>query len=81
MASRAKRLSPRARWESEASRAVPGSPGSGASPLLAHPPSPDDPHFLSSEGFPGAFPYTRGIQPTMYRGRLWTMRQYSGFAS
>src|SRR5437762_1454575 len=29
-------------------------------------------------GFPGEFPYTRGIQPTMYRGRLWTMRQYAG---
>ena len=29
-------------------------------------------------GAPGAFPYTRGIQPTMYRGRLWTMRQYAG---
>lgn len=32
-------------------------------------------------GFPGAYPFTRGIQPTMYRGRLWTMRQYSGIAS
>ena len=32
-------------------------------------------------GFPGSFPYTRGVQPTMYRGRVWTMRQYSGFAS
>ena len=31
--------------------------------------------------FPGQFPYTRGIQPTMYRGRLWTMRQYAGFGS
>src|SRR5579859_2057540 len=29
-------------------------------------------------GFPGEFPYTRGVQPTMYRGRLWTMRQYAG---
>src|SRR5690242_18716113 len=29
-------------------------------------------------GYPGAYPYTRGIQPTMYRGRLWTMRQYAG---
>ncbi len=29
-------------------------------------------------GFPGAYPFTRGIQPTMYRGRLWTMRQYAG---
>src|SRR6187455_3581648 len=30
---------------------------------------------------PGCFPYTRGIQPTMYRGRLWTMRQYAGFGT
>src|SRR3954466_1583697 len=30
---------------------------------------------------PGEFPFTRGIQPTMYRGRLWTMRQYAGFAT
>src|SRR5215467_7911319 len=32
-------------------------------------------------GLPGEFSYTRGIQPTMYRGRLWTMRQYAGFGS
>ena len=32
-------------------------------------------------GFPGEYPYTRGIQPTMYRGRLWTMRQYAGYAT
>ncbi len=32
-------------------------------------------------GFPGEFPYTRGIHPTMYRGRFWTMRQYAGFGS
>ena len=32
-------------------------------------------------GFPGRFPFTRGIQPTMYRGRLWTMRQYAGFGT
>jgi methylmalonyl-CoA mutase, N-terminal domain len=32
-------------------------------------------------GVPGAFPYTRGIQQTMYRGRLWTMRQYAGFGT
>jgi methylmalonyl-CoA mutase N-terminal domain/subunit len=32
-------------------------------------------------GYPGEFPFTRGIQPTMYRGRLWTMRQYAGFAT
>ncbi|MEP7360982.1 MAG: methylmalonyl-CoA mutase family protein, partial [Chloroflexota bacterium] len=32
-------------------------------------------------GQPGQFPFTRGVQPTMYRGRLWTMRQYAGFAT
>src|ERR1700736_1180604 len=35
----------------------------------------------TSIGFPGEFPYTRGIYPTMYRGRLWTMRQYAGFGT
>jgi methylmalonyl-CoA mutase N-terminal domain/subunit len=35
----------------------------------------------TSIGFPGEFPFTRGIYPTMYRGRLWTMRQYAGFGS
>jgi methylmalonyl-CoA mutase N-terminal domain/subunit len=37
--------------------------------------------YLDKLGFPGEYPFTRGIQPTMYRGRLWTMRQYAGFAS
>ena len=32
-------------------------------------------------GFPGEYPYTRGVQPNMYRGRVWTMRQYSGYAT
>jgi methylmalonyl-CoA mutase N-terminal domain/subunit len=36
---------------------------------------------MTELGFPGEFPFTRGIQPTMYRGRLWSMRQYAGFAS
>ena len=36
--------------------------------------------YLSQIGFPGEFPFTRGVQPTMYRGRYWTMRQYAGFA-
>jgi methylmalonyl-CoA mutase N-terminal domain/subunit len=35
---------------------------------------------LTALGFPGEYPYTRGIQPTMYRGRLWTMRQYAGYS-
>ena len=37
--------------------------------------------YLDQLGFPGEFPFTRGVQPTMYRGRLWTMRQYAGYAS
>src|SRR6476660_7500127 len=32
-------------------------------------------------GYPSEFPYTRGVQPTMYRGRLWTMRQYAGYGT
>src|SRR4051794_20643539 len=32
-------------------------------------------------GMPGEFPYTRGVQPTMYRGRFWTMRQYAGYST
>jgi methylmalonyl-CoA mutase, N-terminal domain len=38
-----------------------------------------DENYLEDIGFPGKFPFTRGIQPTMYRGKLWTMRQYAGF--
>ncbi|HSL99051.1 MAG TPA: methylmalonyl-CoA mutase family protein [Candidatus Limnocylindria bacterium] len=37
--------------------------------------------FLKEVGFPGVYPYTRGIHPSMYRSRLWTMRQFSGFGS
>ncbi|MBE2250562.1 MAG: methylmalonyl-CoA mutase [Myxococcus sp.] len=37
--------------------------------------------YLEKLGFPGEYPFTRGVQPTMYRGRFWTMRQYAGFAS
>jgi len=45
--------------------------------------TPDDvnPDYLGQLGFPGEYPFTRGVQPTMYRGRLWTMRQYAGYAS
>ncbi|MFN2170721.1 MAG: methylmalonyl-CoA mutase [Candidatus Promineifilaceae bacterium] len=38
-------------------------------------------HYLEQEGFPGEYPFTRGVQPTMYRGRFWTMRQYAGFGT
>jgi methylmalonyl-CoA mutase, N-terminal domain len=49
-----------------------------------------DPHYDASDvtglpeeklGYPGEAPFTRGVQPTMYRGRLWTMRQYAGFST
>ncbi len=41
----------------------------------------DADRYLKLLGFPGDYPYTRGIQPTMYRGRFWTMRQYAGYAT
>ena len=56
------------------------SSGIDASPVY----TPDDISnfdYLAALGYPGEYPFTRGIQPTMYRGRLWTMRQYAGFAS
>ncbi len=37
--------------------------------------------YLAKLGFPGEYPFTRGVQPTMYRGRFWTMRQYAGFGT
>jgi methylmalonyl-CoA mutase, N-terminal domain len=40
-----------------------------------------DPRIIGATGLPGSYPYTRGIHPTMYRGRLWTMRQFSGFGT
>ncbi|HXW96444.1 MAG TPA: methylmalonyl-CoA mutase family protein, partial [Gemmatimonadales bacterium] len=39
------------------------------------------PHQAAAQGLPGEFPYLRGIHPTMYRGRLWTMRQFAGFGT
>src|SRR5687767_7956564 len=42
---------------------------------------PENDEISASLGFPGEFPFTRGVQPTMYRGRFWTMRQYAGFGS
>ncbi len=41
----------------------------------------EDVDYQRDLGFPGMYPFTRGVQPTGYRGRLWTMRQYSGFAT
>jgi methylmalonyl-CoA mutase N-terminal domain/subunit len=44
------------------------------------PPEGTEDGYIDKLGFPGQYPFTRGIQPTMYRGRYWTMRQYAGFA-
>ncbi len=49
-------------------------------PRFLFPPH-EDPEYEQKIGFPGQYPFTRGIQPTMYRGRLWTMRQYAGYAT
>ncbi len=45
--------------------------------------TPDDAsqNYETSQGFPGQYPFTRGVQPTMYRSRFWTMRQYAGFGT
>jgi methylmalonyl-CoA mutase N-terminal domain/subunit len=48
---------------------------------VVHLPTDPVPDYLERLGFPGEPPFTRGVQPTMYRSRLWTMRQYAGYAS
>ncbi len=54
-------------------------------PRLSLPPQPaplsDDSAYAEKLGFPGEYPFTRGVQPTMYRSRFWTMRQYAGFST
>tara|TARA_B000000475_G_C16004043_1_gene450099 strand:- start:1173 stop:2831 length:1659 start_codon:yes stop_codon:yes gene_type:complete len=47
---------------------------------LYFPKNPDD-NYMDSIGFPGQFPFTRGVHPNMYRGKLWTKRQFSGFGT
>ena len=70
----------RERWRA-AVRNAPGPDGAPAPHVHLGLP-PDDPEALYARlGYPGMVPFTRGVQPTMYRSRLWTMRQYSGFAS
>ena len=48
--------------------------------LLYYPEKLDNSYF-EKLGFPGQYPYTRGIHPNLYRGKLWTMRQFAGFGS
>jgi methylmalonyl-CoA mutase N-terminal domain/subunit len=83
-------MSGRARWESETVRPFierqaerrPAFDTASGIPLERLY-SPDDTALDYSRdlGYPGEFPFTRGIYPTMYRGRLWTMRQYAGFGT
>jgi methylmalonyl-CoA mutase N-terminal domain/subunit len=56
------------------------SSGIEVEPLYA-PDGPVDEAYASRIGFPGEFPYTRGVYPSMYRGRPWTIRQYAGFGT
>lgn len=50
-------------------------------PICCFPPKPDEENYMKKLGFPGEFPFTRGIYPNMYRGRLWTFRQYAGYGT
>ncbi len=57
---------------------------SGSSDIVKRLYTPEDIYetdYKTDIGYPGLYPFTRGVQPTMYRGRLWTMRQYAGFGS
>jgi len=54
---------------------------SGTSLERAYTPADVTLDYLDDLGFPGEYPFTRGVQPTMYRGRFWTMRQYAGYAT
>lgn len=50
-------------------------------PPLLTPQYDEETSYLEQLGFPGEYPFTRGVQPSMYRGRFWTMRQYAGYAT
>ena len=67
----AKRPTRRTRFENSSGTEMP--------PLLGPADGRSEADYLEQSGFPGQYPFTRGVQPTMYRGRLWTMRQYAGF--
>ena len=54
---------------------------SGKKNKLLYIPNKINDDYLRKLNFPGEFPYTRGIHPNLYRGRLWTMRQFAGFGS
>jgi len=70
------------RWPGPPSARAPFADSSGAPVERLHTPADTAAvDYVRDLGFPGEFPYTRGVQPTMYRGRFWTMRQYAGFGS
>ncbi|MFN2138666.1 MAG: methylmalonyl-CoA mutase [Candidatus Promineifilaceae bacterium] len=80
----------KARWEAEVvdpllqehpEREEQFETSSGIAVERLYTPPGDDETYLAQQGFPGEYPFTRGVQPTMYRGRLWTMRQYAGFGT
>jgi methylmalonyl-CoA mutase, N-terminal domain len=74
----------RERWERETvkSKAAPVENPSGRKIRLVYTPEDfGDEDYLAKLGFPGEHPFTRGAQPTLYRGKLWTMRQYAGFGT
>jgi len=77
------------RWAREVYGKAAGKPGALRQPQFATTSGvpleplyvPRDTDYEEKLGFPGEYPFTRGIQPTMYRGRFWTMRQYAGFGT
>ncbi len=80
------RVSDQERWERETFRSTPEREapfstisGEAIKPLYTDADLPGDPD--AAIGFPGEFPYTRGVYGSMYRGRLWTMRQFAGFGT
>jgi methylmalonyl-CoA mutase N-terminal domain/subunit len=80
--SRPRHRTPRQEWEEAARASIGERAAGGRVPLLSFPPEDGGaPAGVEELGFPGEYPFTRGIHPTMYRGRLWTYRQYSGFGT
>jgi methylmalonyl-CoA mutase, N-terminal domain len=73
-------------WQEEVEKALPGEQpattisGARIDPLYT-PDNLDDWEYETALGYPGQYPYTRGVHATMYRGRLWTMRQFAGFGT
>ncbi len=81
-ADRPPRSKEEARWRKDVEEKLPPEERArGDLPRLGLPADDEVSHYEERLGFPGRPPFTRGVQPTMYRGRLWTMRQYSGFGT